>query len=139
MKHIVPLELIDQKILMVRGHRVMVDRDLAKLYAVSTKDLNQAVKRNLESFPEDFMFCLTGPEKKEVVTNCDHLVRLKFSPYLPYAFSPRSHFVSIRRGECVQLRLNCAREIVLHRPGRERRDARGDAGEAWHRRNAGVR
>lgn len=87
MKHIVPLVLIEQKILMVRGHRVMVDRDLAKLYEVSTKVLNQAVKRNLESFPEDFMFCLTAPEKKEVVTNCDHLAVLKFSPQLPYVFT----------------------------------------------------
>ena len=58
----------------------MPDRDLAELYGVSTKVLNQAVKRNLKRFPEDFMFRLTDAEKREVVTNCDHLQVLKFSP-----------------------------------------------------------
>jgi len=65
----------------------MLDRDLAELYDVSTKALNQAVKRNLKRFPEDFMFKLTAVEKHEVVTNCDHLKVLKFSPQLPYAFT----------------------------------------------------
>jgi len=87
MKNLIPLEMIEQKILLLRGHRVMIDRDLAKLYEVSTKVLNQAVKRNLESFPEDFMFCMTHAEKVEVVTNCDHLANIKYSPQLPYAFT----------------------------------------------------
>lgn len=87
MKDIAPLEMIERKILFIRGHRVMLDRDLADLYEVTTKVLNQAVKRNLESFPEDFMFCLTGEEKREVVTNCDHLAVLKYSRQLPYAFT----------------------------------------------------
>jgi len=87
MKSLMPLEVIEKKILMSRGHKVMLDRDLAELYEVSTKALNQAVKRNLESFPEDFMFCLNEHEKKEVVTNCDHLSAIKFSPQLPYAFT----------------------------------------------------
>jgi hypothetical protein len=65
----------------------MLDRDLAELYSVSTKVLNQAVKRNLKRFPEDFMFKLTAVEKREVVTNCDHLKVLKFSRHLPYAFT----------------------------------------------------
>ena len=65
----------------------MLDTDLARLYGVGTKALNQAVKRNKERFPEDFMFQLTKREKAEVVTNCDHLRRLKFSPTLPYAFT----------------------------------------------------
>ncbi|HAT72537.1 MAG TPA: hypothetical protein DCS63_06955 [Elusimicrobia bacterium] len=82
-----PLEIIENKILMIRGHRVMLDRDLAELYEVSTKALNQAVKRNLESFPEDFMFTLNLTEKTEVVTNCDHLKAIKYSPQLPYAFT----------------------------------------------------
>jgi len=60
---------------------------LAKLYGVTTKALNQAVKRNRNRFPSDFMFRLTQDEKKEVVTNCDHLARLKFSPVLPHAFT----------------------------------------------------
>ena len=64
----------------------MLDRDLAKLYGVSTKALNQAVKRNIKRFPADFMFELTISEKERVVTNCDHLRALKFSYQLPYAF-----------------------------------------------------
>lgn len=51
----------------------MIDRDLAELYGVSTKALNQAVRRNKERFPENFMFQLTNDERDEVVTNCDHL------------------------------------------------------------------
>ena len=65
----------------------MLDMDLARLYLVSTKAFNQAIKRNLKRFPDDFMFQLTETEKKEVVTNCDHLHNLKFSPYLPHAFT----------------------------------------------------
>ena len=65
----------------------MLDRDLALLYNVPTKVLNQAVKRNIKRFPEDFMFKLTPTEKQEVVTICDHLQVLKFSPQLPYVFT----------------------------------------------------
>ena len=65
----------------------MLDMDLARLYQVPTKVLNQAVKRNAKRFPSDFMFKLTETETKEVVTDCDHLGSLKFSPYFPYAFT----------------------------------------------------
>jgi hypothetical protein len=65
----------------------MLGADLAALYGVSTRVLNQAVKRNAKRFPEDFMFRLTAAEKAEVITNCDHLRSLKFSPALPYAFT----------------------------------------------------
>ena len=65
----------------------MIDADLAELYGVPTKALNQAIKRNAERFPGDFMFRLTAAEKKEVVTNCDHLAQLKFSRTLPCAFT----------------------------------------------------
>jgi len=84
---LVPQELIEHKIIMIRGQRVMLDKDLAELYGVSTKVLNQAVKRNIERFPEDFMFRLTKIEREEVVTNCDHLTSLKFSSQSPYAFT----------------------------------------------------
>jgi len=57
----------------IRGHKVMLDRDLARLYCVEVKVLNQAVKRNMKRFPMDFMFQLTVEEQKQVVTNCDHL------------------------------------------------------------------
>jgi hypothetical protein len=65
----------------------MLDSDLAELYGVSTKRLNEQVKRNQDRFPADFMFKLTAKEKAEVVANCDHLGRLKFSPVLPRAFT----------------------------------------------------
>ena len=78
---------VDQRILRLRGQKVMIDSDLAELYGVPTKALNQAVKRNLERFPADFMFQLTAEEKAEVVTSCDHLAKLKFSPSLPFAFT----------------------------------------------------
>lgn len=78
---------IESRILMLRGQKVMIDADLAELYGVPTRALNQAVKRNAERFPADFMFRLTASEKQEVVTNCDHLANLKFSRTLPFAFT----------------------------------------------------
>ena len=86
-KSLVPVERIEQAILLVRGQKVMLDADLAKLYGVSTKRLNEQVKRNRDRFPDDFMFSLTAKEKAEVVANCDHLSKLKFSSALPYAFT----------------------------------------------------
>ena len=65
----------------------MIDAELTTLYGVTTKALNQAVKRNPGRFPEDFMFHLTEEEKTQVVTNCDHLHNLRFSRTRPYAFS----------------------------------------------------
>jgi hypothetical protein len=78
---------IDTRIQVLRGLRVMIDADLAELYGVPTKRLNEQVKRNIERFPNDFMFQLTATEKAEVVANCDHLKRLKFSKALPHAFT----------------------------------------------------
>lgn len=78
---------IEGRILTIRGQRVIVDADLAELYGTSTKSLNQAVRRNRDRFPGDFVFQLTGREKAEVVTVCDHLKKLRFSSTLPYAFT----------------------------------------------------
>lgn len=78
---------IERRILFLRGQRVLIDADLAFIYGVTTKALNQAVKRNHKRFPEDFLFQLTQPEKEEVVTMCDHLPKLKYSPQLPFAFT----------------------------------------------------
>ena len=80
-----PLHSVETLILNFRGQKVMLDADPATIYGVPTKALNQAVKRNAERFPEDFVFQLDSEEKAEVVTNCDHLSRLKFSKSLPYA------------------------------------------------------
>ena len=65
----------------------MVDADLAAVYGVATKTLNQAVKRNFKRFPGDFRFQLTKAERDEVVTNCDHLRSLRFSSARPWAFT----------------------------------------------------
>ena len=71
----------------IRGQKVMLDTDLAQLYAVEVKQLNQAVKRNIKRFPGDFLFRLTKTEFAEVVTNCDHLQNLKYRSTMPYAFT----------------------------------------------------
>lgn len=84
---LVPIEVIENRIFILRGHKVMIDRDLAFLYGVTTKALNQAVKRNKKRFPEDFMFLLSDQEKEELVTICDHLRDLRFSYQNPYAFT----------------------------------------------------
>jgi len=62
MKALIPVETIEKKILLIRGHKVMLDSDLAMLYKVETFNLNKAVKRNIDRFPEDFMFQLTKEE-----------------------------------------------------------------------------
>lgn len=87
MNKLIPAEIIEKRIFFIRGQKVMIDRDLAELYQVKTMVLNQAVKRNLERFPEGFMFQLTKEEKKELITICDKFTLLKHSYHLPYAFT----------------------------------------------------
>ncbi len=84
---IIPVERLERSILVIRGQKVMLDADLAELYGVPTKRLNEQVRRNADRFPEDFMFQLTEAEKRQVVAICDHLKRLRYSPNLPYAFT----------------------------------------------------
>lgn len=78
---------IENRIFTIRGSQVMIDRDLAEMYQVETKVLNQAVKRNIERFPELFRFQLTNNEKIELVTNCDRFESLKHSSNTPFAFT----------------------------------------------------
>jgi len=87
MTKLIPVETIASKILFLRNEKVLLDRDLAELYGVSTKALNQAVKRNVRRFPPDFMFRLTKKEKDELVTNCDRFQPLKHSSVSPRAFT----------------------------------------------------
>ena len=84
---LIPVEKIDRSILVIRGCRVILDSDLANIYGVKTSRLNEQVKRNIERFPEDFMFQLTDQEKENVIANCDHLNKLKYSRTNPYAFT----------------------------------------------------
>ena len=65
----------------------MLDVDLANIYGLRTSRLNEQVKRNKDRFPDDFMFQLSDEEKAEVIANCDHLEKIKFSPTNPYAFT----------------------------------------------------
>ena len=81
------VENIQGMIFTIRGVQVMVDRDIAIVYGVTTKVLNQAVKRNSERFPEEFRFQLNDTEKNELVTNCDRFDPLKHSSVNPYVFA----------------------------------------------------
>jgi hypothetical protein len=80
-KAIVPVGKIEQRILLIRGEKIIVDADLAEFYGVPTKRLNEQVKRNKDRFPDDFMLQLSAEERTEVVANCDHLSKK------PYRFS----------------------------------------------------
>jgi hypothetical protein len=84
---IIPINDIENRIFTLRGAQVMIDRDLAEIYQVQTKALNQAVKRNMERFPKIFRFQVTNEEKEELVTNCDRFGNLKHSSINPYAFT----------------------------------------------------
>jgi len=78
---------IENRIFTIRGVQVMIDRDLAEMYQVGTKVLNQSVKRNIDRFPAMFHFQLSENEKFELVTNCDRFESLKHSSVNPYAFT----------------------------------------------------
>lgn len=84
---LIALDILQQRIFTIRGKRVMLDRDLAELYGVLTKRLNEAVKRNIDRFPDDFMFQLSDTEQSELVANCDRLKKLKHSSSNAYAFT----------------------------------------------------
>jgi len=87
MSKIVLLKKISERILLIRGEKVILDSDLAAFYGVTTKRLNEQVKRNRGRFPADFVFQLSAGEKLEVVAKCDHLAKLKFSKTRPFAFT----------------------------------------------------
>ncbi|MBS1760792.1 MAG: ORF6N domain-containing protein [Bacteroidetes bacterium] len=78
---------ITNRIFTIRGEQVMIDRDLAEMYQVEVKRLNEQVKRNIERFPESFRFQLNNQEKNELVANCDRFETLKHSSVNPYTFT----------------------------------------------------
>ena len=84
---IILVDQIEPMILSIRGHKVVLDSDLAALYGTTTKRFNEQVKRNRDRFPRTFMFTLDETEKKELVANCDRFDKLKHSTSLPYAFT----------------------------------------------------
>jgi hypothetical protein len=86
-KALVKIGKVQQRILLIRGEKVIIDADLAEAYGVTTKGLNRAIRRNADRFPPDFMFRLPKREKQEVVTSCDHLAKVKFSAVNARAFT----------------------------------------------------
>lgn len=82
MKELIPVEVIERKIYLIRGHKVMIDRELAELYGVETRILNQAVRRNLKRFPSDFMFSLT----REEIMNLSQIVISSSIKHAPNVF-----------------------------------------------------
>ena len=84
---LIHIDDIQSRIFTFLGLQVMIDRDLAELYNVPVKRLNEQVKRNIERFPESFRFQLTDNEKYELVANCDRFEKLKYSSVNPYAFT----------------------------------------------------
>ncbi|MDQ6980856.1 MAG: ORF6N domain-containing protein [Ghiorsea sp.] len=86
-------EKIKSLIVSVRDKSVLVDRDVAGLYGVATKEVNQAVANNPDKFPEGYVFELSEEEKLEVVKKNDHLENIKFSPYLPKVFTEKGLYM----------------------------------------------
>ena len=86
-KALVKVGKIQQRILLIRGEKVIIDADLAEVYGVPTRRLNEQVRRNGDRFPSDFMFQLTPEEKAEVIAHFDHLDRLKYSKAMPLVFT----------------------------------------------------
>jgi hypothetical protein len=82
-----PVEIIQSKIYLIRGHKVMLDKDLAVLYGVPTRRLKEQVRRNLKRFPDDFMFELTWEETESLRSQFATLKRGGHIKYLPYAFT----------------------------------------------------
>ena len=123
MKNQKPVQLfevpeIQSRILVVRNIQVMLDRDLAVLYGVQTKVLNQAVKRNVERFPERFMFRLVESEMRELVTNCDRFASVKHSSVPMRAFSEHGVIMvaSVLKSEiAAQISVKIARVFVAMR------------------------
>jgi len=83
----ISVEVIEKKILLIRGQKVILDRDLAELYGVEVKQLKRQVKRNIDRFPTDFMFQLSKEEHESLRRQFGTLKRGKHSKYLPYSFT----------------------------------------------------
>lgn len=84
---------VENKIISLRDQQVILDADVAELYGVETKRVNEAVSNNPEKFPKGYVFLLTSQEKVEVVENFDHLYKLRFSPSNPKAFTEKGLYM----------------------------------------------
>lgn len=93
MTDIVKINNVKEKIINIRNQKVILDTDVAYLYGVKTKEVNQAVRNNPDKFPYGYVFDLTLDEKVEVVKNFDHLEKLKFSKVAPKAFTEKGLYM----------------------------------------------
>ena len=87
MKELMPVEIIERKIYLIRAHKVLLDSDLAELYGVEVKQLKRQVRRNIKRFPEDFMFQLQKEEYESLRSHLGALKRGEHAKYFPYAFT----------------------------------------------------
>lgn len=90
---IIEYEAVEEKIIELHGYKVIIDSDVAELYGVSTKQLNQAVSRNIDKFPKGYILELKSSEKEQLVTNCDRFNNLKHSTVTPKAFTERGLYM----------------------------------------------
>ena len=109
---------IESKILVIRNRQVMIDRDLAELYGVETKRLNEQVRRNIERFPKDFCFQLNNAETKELVAFCDRFASMKHSTVNPYAFTEQGIAMLssvLRSSNAVEVNIQIMRAFIAMR------------------------
>ena len=90
---VITYDQVKEKVILIRDKQVILDSDVAELYGVETKRINEAVKNNPEKFPSGYILELNEVEKSEVVENFDHLHKLKFSPALPKAFTEKGLYI----------------------------------------------
>jgi hypothetical protein len=100
---IVKFNAIEERIMTLRGEKILLDSDVAELYGVQTKRINEAVANNPERFPSGYVFELQNAEKQDVVENFDHLKNLKFLPLLPKAFTESGDIISDILGDDMQV------------------------------------
>ena len=87
------IQSIENRLITIKGHPVLIDRDVAKLFGVATRDINKAVKNNPNKFPENYTIALTALEKKKVVENFHHLQSLKYAKTNPKAFTEKGLYM----------------------------------------------
>ena len=95
MNKIIKYEDVENKIITIRGEQVIIDREVAVLYGVETREINQAVKNNPDKFPKGYVFSLDEKEKSEVIKNFDNLESIKFNPIPPTAFTEKGLYMLV--------------------------------------------
>jgi hypothetical protein len=121
-----PLERIDSAMVELRGLKVMLDADLAVTYGASTRRLKEQVRRNLDRFPEGFMFELTPEEKHELAAKCDRFSALKHSSSRPYAFTEHGTVMVSAQSAIYNLQSEMPRGRIGFGPDDNRTGSRSD-------------